>query len=273
MRFTKMQGCGNDYVYINGFCEKVDDPSALAKRISDRHFGIGSDGLVMVLPSKICDIKMRMFNADGSESEMCGNAARCVGRYVYEEKIVSSTKISMETLAGIKYIKLNMSDFKLNMHDSTIESITVDMGCPKSIPTEEPHVVSVLGKDYSFVPVSMGNPHAVIFVDDVDGFPVESVGKIIECHRLFPQRTNVEFAQIIDDEHIRMRVWERGAGETMACGTGACATLAAAAMSKLTKRKATLKLNGGELLIEWDQENDHIFMTGPAVRVFDGTLY
>jgi diaminopimelate epimerase len=275
MKFTKMQGCGNDYVYVDGFKEKVEDPSAVARRISDRHFGIGSDGLVMILPSEICDFRMRMFNADGSESEMCGNASRCVARYVYEEGLTASKTIMLETLAGVKEIKLNFCG-------DIIENIRVDMGepvlSPEKIPVNLPgaqivnYPISILENKYTFTAVSMGNPHAVFFIEDVDHFPLEMVGPMIEKHIFFPNRTNVEFVEVIDKKHLKMRVWERGAGETLACGTGACATLVASVINGLSDRQATLQLKGGQLEIEWNAMNQHVYMTGDAVRVFEGEI-
>ena len=275
MKFTKMQGCGNDYVYVDGFKEKVEDPSAVARKVSDRHFGIGSDGLVMILPSETCDFRMRMFNADGSESEMCGNASRCVARYVYEEGLTAKKTITLETLAGEKEIKLNFCG-------DILENIRVDMGVPVLSPEKIPvHVpgtqivnypISILGTKYSFTAVSMGNPHAVFFVEDVGHFPFEMVGPMIENHIFFPNRTNVEFVEVMDRTHLKMRVWERGAGETLACGTGACATLVASVINGLSDRQATLDLKGGQLEIEWNAINQHVYMTGDAVRVFEGEI-
>ncbi len=273
MRFTKMQGCGNDYVYIDGFRESVPDPSCLAVKMSDRHFGVGSDGLVMILPSEFCDFKMRMFNADGSESEMCGNASRCLARYVYEEGLTRKKTFTLETLAGVREISLNFEENRL-------DSVTVDMGMPvlesERIPLNLPveraigHPLTVLGVKYFFTAISMGNPHAVVFVSDVEHCALEITGPLIEKHSFFPNRTNVEFVQVIDREHLKMRVWERGAGETLACGTGACAALVAAVLHGLSDREASLILRGGDLKIHWSKENHHVYMTGNAVRVFEG---
>ncbi|HNW57588.1 MAG TPA: diaminopimelate epimerase [Bacteroidales bacterium] len=275
MKFIKMQGCGNDYVYIDGFKENVKDPSSLAIKVSDRHFGVGSDGLVLILPSETCDFRMRMFNADGSESQMCGNASRCLARYVYEEGLTHKKAFTLETLAGIKEIKLNFSE-------EAIETVTVDMGIPVLSPKEIPvkiegdrvieYPISVLESDYTFTPVSMGNPHAVIFVDDVEHFPLEIVGPVIERHFLFPERTNVEFIEVINRTHLKMRVWERGAGETLACGTGACSSVVAAVLNGVSDREATVELKGGQLEIKWENLNQHVYMTGDAVRVFEGEL-
>ena len=261
MRFTKMQGLGNDYVYINCFEEKVQDPSALSIRVSNRHFGIGSDGLVLIKPCETADFEMKMYNADGSEAEMCGNASRCIGKYVYDRGLCRKTEITLKTGAGIK--RLIIRD-----ENGIAASVRVDMGRPEIGPMNE--MLSVCGKTYSFTRVSMGNPHAVIIVDDADHFDVHTIGKMIECHPLFPNRTNVEFATVIDPGCVRMRVWERGSGETLACGTGACATLAAAAISGRTEKKAVLKLNGGNLLIEW--KDGIVYQEGPAEFVFDGEL-
>ena len=273
MRFSKMQGLGNDYVYVNCLEENVRDPSAVAKKISDRHFGVGSDGLVLILPCEEADFRMRMFNSDGSEAEMCGNASRCVAKYVHDRGLTDKTEIRLMTGAGIKTMKLTVVD-------GVTKSVSVDMGAPRlkaaEIPTTLPGdpVVSVPaeqgGYALALTCVSMGNPHAVAFVDDVDGFDVHKAGPAFETCGLFPERTNVEFATVLDRGTIRMRVWERGAGETMACGTGACATLTAAVLNGLTDRKATLVLNGGNLEIEWDEKTGHVIMTGPAEFVFDG---
>ena len=273
MKITKMQGLGNDYIYINCLEETVADPAALSRRISDRHFGVGSDGLVMILPCEEADFRMRMFNADGSEAEMCGNAARCVGKYIYERGLSDRQEIRLMTGAGIRLLKLTEENGK-------VRRVRVDMGKPvldaSGIPVsaqDSPVIglpVEVYGQTYRLTCVSMGNPHAVVFVEDADRFDVHGIGAVLEKHPLFPARTNVEFATVKDREHLRMRVWERGSGETMACGTGACATLAAAVLNGLCERKAILELNGGPLLVEWDPETGHIWQEGPAEFVFDG---
>jgi diaminopimelate epimerase len=273
MRFTKMQGLGNDYIYVNCLEETVPDPVATAKKASDRHFGIGSDGLVLILPDEQADFRMRMFNSDGSESEMCGNAARCVGKYIHDRGLSDSEEIRLMTGAGIKTLKLTVRDGKA-------ESVRVDMGEPileaERIPTTLTGLrvvntpVEILGQTYGVTCVSMGNPHAVIFVEDADTFDVRGIGSVIENYPLFPRKTNVEFVTVEDREHMRMRVWERGAGETMACGTGACATLVAAVLNGLCERKAILRLNGGPLTVEWDPETNHVYQEGPAEFVFDG---
>ena len=261
MRFTKMQGIGNDYVYVNCFEETVANPAELARRISDRHFGVGSDGLVLICPDPEADFRMRMFNADGSESEMCGNATRCIGKYVYERGLTKKTKVCLMTGAGIKILDLCTEQGK-------VVSVRVDMGKPDVLGIGE--TVHANSREFTFTRVSTGNPHAVIFVDDPDSFDVAGYGTIIEHDPLFTERTNTEFAKVLDGNRIRMRVWERGAGETMACGTGACATLVAAAANGFTGRKAALVLNGGTLMIEWDPESGHVFQEGPAEFVFDG---
>ena len=273
MKFTKMQGLGNDYIYVNCLEENVPDPAGTARKISDRHFGIGSDGLVLILPDEEADFRMRMFNSDGSEAEMCGNAARCVGKYIHDRGLSEKEEIRLMTGAGIKTLRLTVRDGKTT-------GVRVDMGEPileaERIPTTLTGLqvintpVEVLGKTYGATCVSMGNPHAVIFVEDADHFDVHGVGAEIENYPLFPRKTNVEFVTVIDREHLRMRVWERGAGETMACGTGACASLVATVLNGLCERKAIHRLNGGPLTVEWDPETNHVFQEGPAEFVFDG---
>ena len=274
MKFTKMQGAGNDYVYVNGFVEQIEDPAKLSIAISDRHFGIGSDGLVLILPSETCDFRMRMFNSDGSESEMCGNATRCIGKFVYEKGLTDKTELTLETLAGVKRLTLNLEDGK-------VPSVRVDMGepilAPKLIPInllDETSIVNypiaLESRKVNITAVSMGNPHAVIFMDSLEELDIQKSGPKVEHHPLFPRRTNTEFAQVISPTHIKMRVWERGAGETLACGTGACATAVAAVLNGKTERKVTLELLGGNLEIEWSEDDNHVYMTGPAVTVFEG---
>ena len=273
MRFTKMQGLGNDYIYVNCLEEDVPDPVETARKISDRHFGVGSDGLVLILPDEEADFRMRMFNSDGSESEMCGNAARCVGKYIHDRGLSDKEEIRLMTGAGIK-------NLQLTVRDGRTESVRVDMGEPileaERIPTTLTGLkvvntpLEVLGVTYGVTCVSMGNPHAVIFVEDADQFDVHTVGPVIENYPLFPRKTNVEFVTVKDRENLRMRVWERGAGETMACGTGACATLVATVLNGLCERKAILQLNGGPLTVEWDPVTNHVFQEGPAEFVFDG---
>ncbi len=284
MRFTKMQGLGNDYVYVNCFQEKVENPSETAKRISDRHFGVGADGLILIGPSEQADFEMAMYNADGSRGEMCGNGIRCVAKYVYDYGLTDKTSISVETLGGIKYLDLTIEDGKAVL-------VRVDMGRPelraREIPIiceaadgesaadeaqviDEPIVVG--GMEYRMTGVSMGNPHAVVFLEDVEGLDIEKIGPKFEEHERFPRRINTEFVRIIDRERIEMRVWERGSGETLACGTGACAAVVASILNGLAGRKVTVKLKGGDLLVEWDQESGKVYMTGPAEVVFDGEI-
>lgn len=275
MKFTKMQGLGNDYVYVNCFEEKIENPSELAVKVSNRHFGIGSDGLILIRPSEVADFRMTMFNADGSESEMCGNGIRCVGKYVYDYGLTDKTEVSVETLAGIKYLKFLIKDGKVDM-------VTVNMGEPILKPELVPVVgegdavidspIEVDGKEYKMTCVSMGNPHSVVFVDDVDNFPLHEVGPLFEHHKAFPRRVNAEFCQVIDRTHAKMRVWERGTGETLACGTGTCATAVACILNGKTEDEVTITLLGGDLIIRWDREKNVIYMTGPARVVFDGEI-
>ena len=275
MKFTKMNGCGNDYVYINGFVEKVENPKELAKKVSDRHFGIGSDGLILIVPSDKADFCMRMFNADGSEGEMCGNGIRCVAKYVYDHKMTDKTEISVETKAGIKYLDLTVEDEK-------VTKVKVDMGEPilepKKIPvrSEKKRVVNepiaVAEKTGNMTCVSMGNPHAVVLVEDTGRLKIEKYGPLFENHELFPNRTNTEFVQVLHRNEINMRVWERGSGETLACGTGTCASVVACILNGYTDEKVLVHLLGGDLEIEYEKTTNHVFMTGPAETVFEGEL-
>lgn len=274
MKFTKMHGAGNDYVYINCMNKIPANPNELAVRISNRHYGVGSDGLVLILPSEKCDFRMRMFNADGTEAEMCGNATRCIGKYVYDKRLTDKTEITLETNAGIKRLSLFVSEGK-------VSKVTVDMGEPilqaRDIPVNadmeqvKGYPLDVDGKEIKVTCVSMGNPHAVVFVDTITDDDVFVTGRKLEVHPFFPQKTNVEFCKVISRDKLSMRVWERGTGETLACGTGACATLVAAVINGLCDRRAELQLLGGRLFIEWRDDN-HIYMTGPAVTVFEGEL-
>ncbi|MDE7366311.1 MAG: diaminopimelate epimerase [Lachnospiraceae bacterium] len=275
MKFTKMEGLGNDYIYINCFQETVDNPKELAVRYSDRHFGIGSDGLILIKPSAVADFCMDMYNADGSQAEMCGNGIRCVGKYVYDYGLTNKTQVSVETLAGIKYLDLIVENQK-------VTSVTVDMGmpvlCPSEIPValdqEQAVDVPIVINDceYRMTCVSMGNPHAVIFVDHVHDFPLSTIGPLFECHQLFPNRINTEFVEIINDSEVNMRVWERGSGETLACGTGACASTVACILNHKTKDEITLHLLGGDLKVRWDRAENKVYMTGPANIVFEGEI-
>lgn len=275
MKFTKMQGLGNDYVYVNGFVEKIENPSEVAIQVSDRHFGIGADGLICINPSEVADFEMAMYNADGSRGEMCGNGIRCVGKYVYDKGLTDKTTISVETLGGIKYLDFTIEDGK-------VLSVKVDMGSPILEPMNIPVVAEgktcvaqplvVDNKEYEMTCVSMGNPHAVIYIEDVANLEIEKIGPSFENHERFPNRVNTEFARVIDEETVEMRVWERGSGETLACGTGACAVAVSSILNGYTKDKVTIKLLGGDLEIEWDKEKNTIYMTGPAKIVFDGEI-
>lgn len=275
MKFTKMHGCGNDYVYVNLFEEKIDDPAELSIKISDRHFGIGSDGLITIGPSDVADFRMRIYNADGSEAEMCGNGVRCVAKYVYDHNLTDKTEISVETGAGIKILKLFVENGK-------VAQVTVDMGEPGLKPEEIPVVaegdrvinepIEVCGKEWRMTCVSMGNPHAVVFVDDVENFDIEKYGPHFENHERFPKRTNTEFVHVVSPTEAYMRVWERGSAETWACGTGTCATVMACILNGKTENKVLVHLRGGDLTIEYDKKTNHIFMTGPATEVFNGEI-
>lgn len=277
MKFTKMHGIGNDYVYVNCFKETVIDPAETAKFVSDRHFGIGSDGLILIKPSDVADCEMEMYNLDGSQGAMCGNGIRCVAKYIYDKGIVNKTSISVATKSGIKYLDLAVRDGKVSM-------VRVNMGSPvltaKQIPvvadTEE--VVNVPldinGTTYHFTGVSMGNPHAVVFLDDIENLEIEKIGPLFENHIVFPDRVNTEFVKVIDRRTLSMRVWERGSGETLACGTGACAVAVAAVLNGLADEDepVTVKLLGGDLQILWNRQENIVYMTGEAVTVFEGEI-
>ena len=275
MKFTKMQGLGNDYVYVNCFEEKIENPSEVAIKVSNRNFGIGSDGLIMINPSKVADCEMEMYNADGSRSEMCGNGIRCVGKYVYDYGIVKKPSISVETLAGIKYLDFTIENDKVKL-------VKVDMGSPELVPEKIPIVASgemvlnepifVDGTEYRMTGVSMGNPHAVVFIDDVKRLDIEKIGPKFENHERFPRRVNTEFVKVLDRHTVEMRVWERGSGETLACGTGACAVAVACILNGFTEEKVTVKLLGGDLLIEWNRTANKVYMTGPAEVSFEGEI-
>ena len=277
MKFTKMEGLGNDYVYID--CtqmneEQITETSKIAIKISDRHFGVGSDGLILICKSEIADFKMRMFNSDGTEAEMCGNGIRCVGKFVYDKGLTKKENITVETLAGIKKLKFNIENKK-------VKTVIVDMGKPileaNLIPVkaEKSPVINLkikaLDTGFKFTCVSMGNPHAVTIVDDVDNFEIEKYGPILEKDEHFPKKANIEFIQIIDEKNIKMRVWERGAGETLACGTGACAVCVACTLNKLVKEKEFINIHllGGTLKIKWDET---VYMEGPANIVYEGHI-
>lgn len=277
--FTKMHGAGNDYIYINGFKEEISNPTELSIKMSDRHFGVGSDGIVLVLPSAQADLRMRMFNADGSEAEMCGNATRCVGKFAWDNGLCKKNIIHLETGAGIKIIHLHIEAGEV------LEG-TVDMGEPVLIPERIPVAMtppvdskgdaciawplSVCGETASITAVSMGNPHAVVFRKDVLGIDLPEIGPCFENHEAFPNRTNTEFVEVLSRTRIRMRVWERGTGETLACGTGACAAVVACVLNNYTEREVDVELPGGMLHVSWDPASNHVFLSGPAVTVFEG---
>lgn len=275
LKFTKMQGAGNDYIYINGFTQKIENPSQAAIELSNRHFGIGSDGLVFILPSETCDFRMQMFNSDGSEAEMCGNASRCVGKYVYDNGLTDKKEITLQTGAGVKYITLLDGNAK-------VRKVKVDMGEPildaSLIPVDVPtspvlkYPLEIEGKIWEISCVSMGNPHAVIFTSGIKDLDLPVIGPKFEKHPIFPRKTNTEFIEVIDRQTLNMRVWERGAGETLACGTGACAAVVAAISNGYCDREVVVHLLGGDLEIEWNPDNNHVYMTGDAVTVFEGEL-
>ena len=275
MKFTKLHGCGNDYVYVNCFEETVKNPEEAAKIVSDRHYGIGSDGLILICPSDKADFRMAMYNLDGSEGKMCGNGVRCIAKYVYDHHLTDKTRISLETLGGIKYLDLNIKNGK-------VETVVVDMGEPVLTPEDIPVAVSgdqavnipleVDGKVWYMTCISMGNPHAVVFVDNTKDLDLEKIGPKFEKHPIFPEQVNTEFVHVIDRHTVDMRVWERGSGETLACGTGACATAMACILNHMTDDEVLIHLLGGDLLIRYDRETNHIFMTGPAAEVFSGEI-
>ena len=277
MEFTKMQGIGNDYVYINCFEETVKDPSAVARFVSDRHFGIGSDGLILIRPSQVADCEMDMYNLDGSQGAMCGNGIRCVAKYVFDHGIVNKTSISIATKSGIKYVDLTVKDGKASL-------IRVNMGSPILQATQIPVVadteqvidapIQVDGQEYHYTAVSMGNPHAIVYVEDTDSLDLAKIGPSFENHVNFPDRINTEFVQVLDEHTVKMRVWERGSGETLACGTGACAVAVASILNGHVSpdTPVTAKLLGGDLQIFWNRSENLVYMTGPAVTVFDGQI-
>lgn len=277
MKFAKMHGCGNDYIYINGAVERIaqEDKPELVRKISDRHFGIGGDGAIFINPSREADFEMEMYNADGSRAEMCGNGIRCVAKYVYDNGLTDRTNISIVSCGQVKYLELFLKEGR-------VDTVRVNMGAPElyagKIPVtaedgkeriiDEP--ITVQGKEYKMTCVSMGNPHAVIFMEDVEHLDIEKIGPHFENHERFPKRINTEFVKVIDRSHVQMRVWERGTGETLACGTGCCATVVACILNGLTDETVTVKLLGGEIVITWDREADLVYMTGPATTVFEG---
>ena len=276
LKFTKMHGLGNDYVYMDAINQKIENRSELAKMVSNRHFGIGSDGLILICESKVADFKMQMFNSDGTEAEMCGNGIRCVGKFVYDKKMIDKDIITIETLAGIKTLKLYIKNEK-------VEKVRVDMGEPILEPNKIPVIseenpvkdleLKIEDRNFNFTCVSMGNPHAITFIkEDVKKFEIEKYGRKAEINEVFPNKTNVEFINVVDKNNIKMRVWERGAGETLACGTGACASVVASVLNNYTDREVTVELLGGNLEINWNKEDNHVYMTGSATTVFEGEL-
>ncbi|HIY00255.1 MAG TPA: diaminopimelate epimerase [Candidatus Blautia faecipullorum] len=277
MKFTKMQGIGNDYVYVNCFEETVSDPSSVAKFVSDRHFGIGSDGLILIKPSDTADCEMDMYNLDGSQGAMCGNGIRCVAKFVYDKGIVKKKNLSISTRSGIKHVSLSTRNGK-------VSTVKVNMGSPILLASEIPVVsdteqvidypLTVNGQTYRITAVSMGNPHAIVYMDDIDSLDIQTVGPLFENHLAFPDRINTEFVKVIDRRTLQMRVWERGSGETLACGTGACAVAVASTLNGLVDEDmpVTVRLLGGELQILWNRQENLVYMTGPATTVFEGEI-
>lgn len=297
MKFTKMHGIGNDYVYINAIENEVEDPSSLAKLVSDRHFGIGSDGLILIKASDRADFMMDMYNADGSRGKMCGNGIRCVGKYVYDHGLTSKKIVTVETLSGIKILNLAVKPVdevegykEVSNKGMVVSHVTVNMGSPIFEPDEIPVKLTGAYKPenshgamvnipimiddtfYYGTPVSMGNPHVIVYVDDTDSVRIEEIGPKFEKHEMFPEQVNTEFVQVLDRGHLKMRVWERGSGETLACGTGACATAVASIVNEKTEDEVTVSLLGGDLKIRWDKDQNNVFMTGPATTVFEGNI-
>ncbi|MCM1267198.1 MAG: diaminopimelate epimerase [Bacteroidales bacterium] len=277
MKFTKMHGCGNDYIYIDGSRERIaqEEKPELVRRLSDRHFGVGGDGVIFINPSKEADFEMEMYNADGSRAEMCGNGIRCVGKYVYDNGMTDKTDISVISAEKVKYLTLLLKDgkverVKVNMGAPELAASLVPVICDSKRAVDEP--IRVQGRDYKITCVSMGNPHAVVFMKGVETLEIEKIGPFFERHERFPNRTNTEFAEVLDESTVRMRVWERGTGETLACGTGACAVAVACVLNGLTKERVTVELLGGSLEIFWDREADLVYMTGPAETVFEGEI-
>lgn len=281
MKFTKMHGCGNDYVYVNGFEEHIDaeQKPELVSKLSDRHFGIGGDGVIFINPGKTAEFEMEMYNADGTRAQMCGNGIRCVAKYVYDYHLTDKTSITIESFGKVKYLELTLGD------DGKVSTVRVNMGAPILKASEVPVIsgneqvideeITVNGENYKMTCVSMGNPHAVVFVDDVadlKDFAIEQIGPYFENHERFPERTNTEFVRIIDSNNVQMRVWERGTGETLACGTGCCATTVACVLNGLTDTKVNVHVLGGVILCEWDREENLVYMTGPATTVYEGNV-
>lgn len=273
MKFTKMQGCGNDYIYINGFTEKIGDKPAFVRAVSDRHFGVGGDGAIFINPSEEADFEMEMYNADGTRAEMCGNGIRCVAKYVYDKGLTDKKQISIASFGNVKYVDLYVDDglvrsVKVNMGTPVLEAKKVPVKSAMERSVDEP--ITVNGKEYRMTCVSMGNPHAVVFMENIAKLDIASIGPLFENHEVFPNRTNTEFVEVVDRTHVNMRVWERGTGETLACGTGCCATVAACVLNGLTEDEVTVRVLGGEIDIRWDRDKNLIYMTGPAETVFEG---
>ncbi len=276
MKFTKMQGLGNDYVYVNCFQEKIENPAELARFVSDRHFGVGADGLILIKPTPLADCEMEMYNADGSQGAMCGNGIRCVAKYAYDYGLVDKETITVNTKSGVKTLELTVengkvSKVRVNMGAPILEARQIPILCSQEQAVQLP--LEVDGKTYQITGVSMGNPHAVVCVEDVKGLKLEELGPKFENHPAFPDRVNTEFIRVLDRSTVEMRVWERGSGETLACGTGACAVAVACIVNGYTNERVTVKLLGGDLDIYWDREANLVYMTGPAVTVFDGELF
>ena len=273
MKFTKMHGCGNDYIYVNGFLEHIEDKVEFSKKVSDRHFGIGGDGAIFINPSTKADFEMEMYNADGTRAEMCGNGIRCVGKYVYDFGLTDKKELSVISFDKIKYLELKVED-------GTVKTVKVNMGSPELVAKNVPVIskndtvlaedIEVNGKEYKMTCVSMGNPHAVVFMDEISDLDIAAVGPFFEHHERFPNRTNTEFVKVINENLIEMRVWERGTGETLACGTGCCASVVACVLNGLTNLNVTVKVLGGEIDVTWNREENVVYMTGPAVTVFNG---
>ena len=285
MQFTKMQGCGNDYVYVNGFTEKLsqEEKPELVRRLSDRHFGIGGDGVIFINPSTEADFEMEMFNADGTRAEMCGNGIRCVAKFVYDKGLTDSEHITVVSAGKVKYLDLTVvKNPELPGDRGVVNKVRVNMGSPILEPAQIPveadgeqvvdEPILVNGREYRMTCVAMGNPHAVVFTEGVAGLDLEKTGPAFESHERFPKRVNTEFVEVTDRSNVFMRVWERGTGETLACGTGACAVAVACVLNNLTENRITVGLPGGELEVEWDRENNLVYMTGPAVTVFEGEI-
>ena len=282
MKFTKMQGCGNDYVYVNGFTEQIpqEKKPEIVRRLSDRHFGIGGDGVIFINPADNADFEMEMYNADGTRSQMCGNGIRCVAKFVYDKGLTDSTQITIVSGGSVKYLDLTVEKTKESGDRGSVSAVRVNMGSPILDPKQIPVVaecaidvpIEVEGREYKMTCVSMGNPHAVVFMKGVSDLEIEKIGPYFEHHERFPERVNTEFVEILDRQTVNMRVWERGTGETLACGTGCCATAVACILNGYTDNEVTVKLLGGELRIEWDTEANVVYMTGPAVTVFEGEI-